>query len=77
MSDHTALIILACIFLAWLIGYVIHLIRLKKFENYILMNFQGISESFKIHSENFQVIQDRLNGLFDSINADVKGDDYK
>lgn len=76
MSDHTALIILACIFLAWLIGYVIHLIRLKKFENYILMNFQGISESFKIHSENFQVIQDRLNGLFDSINSDV-GDDLK
>lgn len=76
MSDHTTLIILECIFLAWLIGYVIHLIRLKKFENYILMNFQGISESFKIHSENFQVIQDRLNGLFDSINSDV-GDDLK
>jgi hypothetical protein len=76
MSDHTALIVLACIFLAWLIWDVIHLIRLKKFENYILMNFQGISESFKIHSENFQVIQDRLNGLFDSINADV-GDDLK
>lgn len=76
MSDHTALIVLACIFLAWLIWDVIHLIRLKKFENYILMNFQGISESFKIHSENFQIIQDRLNGLFDSINADV-GDDYK
>ena len=76
MSDHTALIILACIFLAWLIWDVIHLIRLKKFENYILMNFQGISESFKIHSENFQAIQDRLNGLFDSINADV-GDDLK
>lgn len=76
MSDHTALIVLACIFLAWLIWDVIHLIRLKKFENYILMNFQGISESFKIHSENFQVIQDRINGLFDSINSDV-GDDYK
>lgn len=76
MSDHTALIVLACIFLAWLIWDVIHLIRLKKFENYILMNFQGISESFKIHSENFQVIQDRLNGLFDSINSDI-GDDLK
>ena len=76
MSDHTALIILACIFLAWLVWDVIHLIRLKKFENYILMNFQGISESFKIHSENFQIIQDRLNGLFASINADV-GDDLK
>lgn len=76
MSDHTALIVLACIFLAWLIWDVIHLIRLKKFENYILMNFQGISESFKIHSENFQVIQDRLNGLFDAINSDV-GDDLK
>ena len=76
MSDHTALIVLACIFLAWLIWDVIHLIRLKKFENYILMNFQGISESFKIHSENFQIIQDRLNGLFASINADV-GDDLK
>lgn len=76
MSDHTALIVLACIFLAWLIWDVIHLIRLKKFENYILMNFQGISESFKIHSENFQVIQDRLNGLFDAINSDI-GDDLK
>lgn len=76
MSDHTALIILACIVLVWLIGYVIHLIRLKKFENYILMNFQGISESFKLHSENFKVIQDRLNGLFDAINSDV-GDDLK
>ena len=76
MSDHTALIILACIVLVWLIGYVIHLIRLRNFEKYILANFSGISESFKLHSENFKVIQDRLNGLFDAINSDV-GDDLK
>lgn len=76
MNDHIALIIIACIFLAWLIGYVIHLIRLKKFENYVLENFNGISEAFKIHSDNFKIIQDRINGLFDSINADV-GDDLK
>ena len=77
MSDHTALIILACIFLAWLIGYVIHLVRLKAFENYILLNFSEIADSFKLYSENFKVIQDRLNGLFDSINSDIGGDDLK